>query len=513
MTRFVCAYLPDWAVERYRKKERAAPPDGTGFALITSTSGGWHLAAVDKAAREAGLFAGQLLADARARLPSLETHEAMPETDRAALETLAHWCTRFSPYVAPWPANDEDAGSAGLTFDIEGCAHLFGGEAGMIDAMTAGFTRLGLTVRLAMADTIGAAHALACYGRETKTIVKPGGQREAIEKLPVAALRIAPSMMATLRHLGFKAIGDLVKLPRAPLTARFGKSLLMRLDQALGVARESFSPLLPHAPARVQAILAEPITSQAHVLELVEKLARDLAPVLEREGKGARGLRLTLFRVDGEVLEAETRLAVASRAASHVVKLFSLKLDALADDYDAGFGFEAARLDVTNAERMTPAQTGLADDSEAACEAKLSLLIDRLGSRLGIENVMRASPRDTHVPERAMVLKPAARYAEQVWEEAPMRPLLLLPCAEPAEVTALLPEGPPLQFSWRGVRYTTTHAEGPERLRPEWWRDLRTRPRDYYTVEDEDGRRFWLYRDGPYSGGESPRWFVHGVYA
>lgn len=500
-------------MERYRRKERAAPPDEAALALIISTSGGWHLAAVDKAARESGLFAGQLLADARARLPSLETREAVPEKDRAALEQLAHWCTRFSPYVAPWPETAEDAGSAGLTFDIEGCAHLFGGEAGMLEALAMAFAKLGLTVRLAMADTIGAAHALACYGRNDKAIVKPSGQRAAIAKLPVAALRIAPAMAATLKHLGLKTIGDLVKLPRAPLTARFGKTLLMRLDQALGLARESFSPLLPHAPARVQAILAEPITSQAHVLELVEKLARDLAPVLEREGKGARGLRLTLFRIDGDVLEADTRLAVASREASHVVKLFSLKLDALADDYDAGFGFEAARLDVTDAERMAPAQTGLADDSAAAHEAKLSLLIDRLGSRLGIENVMRAHPRDTHVPERAMVLKPAAHYAELPWEDAPMRPLLLLPCAEPAEVTALLPEGPPLQFSWRGVRYTTTHAEGPERLRPEWWRDLRTRPRDYYTVEDADGRRFWLYRDGPYSGSESPRWFVHGVYA
>ena len=207
----------------------------------------------------------------------------------------------------------------------------------------------------------------------------------------------------------------------------------------------------------------------------------------------------TLFRVDGETVEAEIRLAAASREAGHIVKLFSLKLDALADDYDAGFGFEAARLDVTAAERMAPSQTGLADDSEAAREAKkLSLLIDRLGSRLGIENVLRASPCDTHIPERAMVLHPAAQYETQPWEEAPMRPLLMLPCAEPAEVTALLPEGPPLQFPWRGVRYATAHAEGPERIRPEWWRDGRARARDYYTVEDEDGRRFWMYRDGPY---------------
>lgn len=513
MTRFVCAFLPDFAVERVRLRDPAAPPEGAPFALIAATAGGWHLSAVDAGARAAGLAAGQLLTDARARLPALETREAMPQADRAALTKLAHWCTRFSPYVAPWPERDEDAGSAGLTFDIEGCAHLFGGEAGMLEAMAASFAKLGLTVRLALADTIGAAHALACYGRTDTIRVPPGDQRDAIAALPVAALRIAPAMAATLKHLGLKTVGDLLPLPRAPLTARFGKTLLLQLDRALGTARESFSPLLPHAPARAQAVLADPITSQTHVLELVDKLVRDLVPVLERDGQGARGLRLMLFRVDGEVVESEIRLATASREAGHIARLFSLKLDALADAYDAGFGFEAARLDVTHGERIAPAQTGLADNSAAAQETKLSLLIDRLGSRLGLENVLRAHPRDTHIPERAMVMRPAAQYREQPWEEAPMRPLLLLPSAEPAEVTAMLPEGPPLQFSWRGVHYTAARAEGPERIRLEWWRDGLVPPRDYYTVEDRDGRRFWMYRAGPYDGGEPPRWFVHGVYA
>ena len=498
-------------MERFRQGPRAAPPDGAPFALIASTAGGWHLAAVDAKARRLGLAPGQLLADARARLPALETREHEPGKDRAALIKLAHWCTRFAPYVAPWPAQNED--SAGLTFDIEGCAHLFGGEAGMVEAMAVAFARLGLTARLAVADTIGAAQAYACYGRENKTLVAAGEQRAAIVPLPVAALRIAPDMAATLRHLGLKTIGDLLPLPRAPLAARFGANLLTRLDQALGRARESFSPLLPHAPTRAQVILAEPIVSQAHVLTLVEKLANDLEPVLERDGKGARALRLTLFRVDGETVGAEIRLAAASREPAHIVKLFSLKLDALQDDYDVGFGFEAARLDVTDTERMAPLQTGLADESEHARNAKLSLLIDRLGSRLGIESVLRASPHDTHIPERAMVLKPAAQYHEQPWEEAPMRPLLMLPCAEPAEVTALLPEGPPLQFSWRGVRYAVAHAEGPERIRPEWWHDTHVHARDYYTVEDEDGRRFWIYRDGYYGGEAHPRWFVHGIYA
>lgn len=481
------------------------------FALVTMTTGGWHLAAVNPRVAALGLNAGELLADARARVPSLQTQPATPEKDRAALAKLARWCTRFSPYVAPWPETDERAGSSGLTFDITACDHLFGGEAAMLRAVIASLARLGFSARGCIAGSIGAAHALARFGRQSETIVPDGKIADTIAPLPVTALRIPDKTAATLKHLGLKTIGHLLPLPRAPLTQRFGKLLNNRLDQALGRAGESFTPLLPHAPYRAHTVLAEPISLQEHILKLAKKLVVDLAPILERDGKGARGLQLTLFRVDGETTELDIRLARPSRDAERIVKLFALKLDALAEDFDAGFGFEAGRLDVTQADRMKPQQAAIAADPERDAEERLSLLIDHLGSRLGLENVLRAQPCDTHIPERAFVMKPAAQVSAWDEDDVPMRPLLMLPCAEPAEVTAMVPEGPPRQFRWRGVQYEVAHAEGPERIRPEWWRDSQSRTRDYYTVEDEDGRRFWLYRDGAY--GADPRWFVHGVYA
>lgn len=475
------------------------------------TTGGWHLAAVNPRAAAVGLNAGELLADARARVPSLQTCPAQPEKDRTALEQLARWCTRFSPYVAPWPEEDEHAGSSGLTLDITACDHLFGGEAALLSEVIASLKRLGFTTRGTIASSIGAAHALAKFGSQTENIVPEGKITEAIAPLPVSALRISDKTTAILKHLGLKTIGHLLPLPRAPLAQRFGKLLNGRLDQALGHAGESFTPLLLHAPYRARAMLAEPIAAQEHILKLAKKLARDLTPALERDGKGIRALHLTLFRVDGETTELDIRLARPSRDAERIVKLFSLKLDALAKDFDAGFGFEAARLDVTQVDRMAPQQAAIAANPERDADEKLSLLIDHLGSRLGLENVLRMQPRDTHIPERAFVMKPAAHASAWDDEDVPMRPLLMLPCAEPAEVTAVVPEGPPLQFRWRGVAYEVAHAEGPERIRPEWWRDAKSRARDYYTVEDEDGRRFWLYRDGPY--GADTRWFVHGVYA
>jgi protein ImuB len=509
MARYLCVYLPHWAIER---QARTAPLDPrVAFALVTMTTGGWHLAAVNPRAAALGLNAGELLADARARVPSLQTNAAMPEKDRAALIKLARWCTRFSPYVAPWPEEDERTGSSGLTLDITACDHLFGGEAAMLRAVIASLACLGFTARAAIAGSIGAAHALAKFSSKTEIVVANGKIAEAIAPLPVSALRIPDKTAATLKHLGLKTIGHLLPLPRAPLTQRFGKLLNERLDQALGRTGESFTPLVPHAPYRARVMLAEPISSQDHILKLAKKLAVDLAPPLERDGKGARGLRLTLFRVDGETTELSIRLARPSRDADRIVKLFSLKLDALAEEFDAGFGFEAARLDVTEADRMRPQQAAIAADPERGAEEKLSLLIDHLGSRLGLENVLRAHPCSTHIPERAFVMQPAAQASARDEEDTPMRPLLMLPCAEPAEVMAVVPEGPPRQFRWRGVPYQVAHAEGPERIRPEWWRSGKDRTRDYYTVEDGEGRRFWLYRDGAY--GADTKWFVHGVYA
>ncbi len=474
------------------------------------TTGGWHLAAVNPRAAALGLSAEDLLADARARVPSLQTKPATPEKDRAALEKLARWCTRFSPYVAPWPESEERTGSSGLTFDITGCDHLFGGEAAMLREAIASLKRLGFTARGAIAGSIGAAHALSKFGGDSEIRVPDGKIAGVIAALPVSALRIPDKTAATLKHLGLKTIGHLLPLPRAPLTQRFGKVLNERLDQAMGRAEEAFSPLLPHVPYRASVVLAEPISAQEHVLTLAKRLAEELAPPLERDGKGGRALTLTLFRVDGETAEFSIRLAWPSRDAMRIMKLFSLKLEALAEDYDAGFGFEAARLDVTQADRMPPRQAAIAPDPDSDSDTKLSLLIDHLGSRLGLENVLRAHPCDTHIPERAVVLKPPEQVSAWDEKDIPMRPLLMLPCAEPADVTAVVPEGPPRQFRWRGVQYQVANAEGPERIRPEWWREAESRTRDYYTVEDKDGRRFWLYRDGRY--GADARWFVHGVY-
>ena len=468
--------------------------------VVASASGGWRIAAADRRAQGLGVAPGELLADVRARIGALDVREAEPEADRQALAKLARWAACFSPYVAPW--------EHGLTFDIEGCAHLFGGEERMARHMRERLSRFGLTARIAIASTIGAAHALCRFGPE-EIVVAEGKEEEALAPLPVTALRISQKQAASLNRLGLKRIADVARLPRAPLAQRFGADFVERLDQALGRLPEPFSPLAAPVAYRALATLAEPIAAQKHILDLARRLASDLVPALDRDGKGARTLRFTLYRVDGETRDVSIGLVAASRDAAHIVDLFSLKLDALAEDYDAGFGFEAARLDVLTCEAMAPAQETLMTEKPGE---NLSLLIDRLGSRLGLENIVRLKPEDTHIPERAVVYSSAA--PDWSGESDTPRPLLMLPCAEPAEVTALMPEGPPRRFRWRGVSYGVAHAEGPERIRPEWWRkQQRPRTRDYYTVEDEAGHRFWLYREVMVCGDVHPRWYVHGVFA
>jgi len=505
MTRYVCVFLPYWPVERLLREKRRKAPENTHIpdrplALIASQAGGFRLTAVNARAAHLGLTPGELLADARARVPALETSDAHPDKDRKALRKLAQWCGRFSPHIAPWPQDERDPELHGLTLDITGCAHLFGGEEGLADSILAALDALRIKARLAIADTIGAAHALACYGKTRRLVVPPGKEKEAIGKFSVAALRLSSENAAGLFRIGLKRIEDLYGLPRAHLTKRFGPEIIWRLEQALGKAPEPLSPLLPHAPYRANAVLAEPICSEDHVLTLIEKLCNDIAPILERDGKGVRALLLTLFRVDGEIAELKLGTAEATNDPKHIAKLFSLKLDRLAQAYDAGFGYEAARLDILKAEELAIEQSDLGSDARAR-----------------ETDILRLHPQESHIPERAVVTRPAAYHRDAQWEETPplSRPLMMLACAEPADVMALLPEGPPRQFRWRKVLYTVTDAEGPERIRPEWWRgkSAATRERDYYIVEDEEGRRFWLYREGLYDASAPPRWFVHGVFA
>jgi protein ImuB len=336
--------------------------------------------------------------------------------------------------------------------------------------------------------------------------------------LPIEALRLSHGTRTTLRRLGFRRIGALLDKPRPPFAARFETELLKRLDQALGHAPEPLAFVVPPPVYHSLRYLIEPIITQEAVVAVATRLMKDLVHLLKRDGVGARVLRLALYRVDGVVSIIDIGLARPTDDPAHVARLIGLKLERAGETLGAGFGFEALGLAVAAAEPMAPSQGELISVSAGTDRSEqCAALIDVLRQRLGPRSVQQFAPVASHLPERAEVAC-VALDKTSAWpepdEEQP-RPPLLLPRAEPIDVVALVPEGPPQRFRWRGTIHVVAQTQGPERIANEWWRDRALQPtRDYYLVEDDAGRRFWLYREGLY-GRETaaPRWFVHGLFA
>jgi protein ImuB len=471
---------------------------------------------LNEAAEAAGLAVGEPLSDARAKAGFLQVHGTDAAADDAALQRLTLWATRYTPTASPW---NEGNGADGFFLDIAGASHLFGGEERLIADLSARLERFGLPARLAVADTPGMAWALARFHRTPLFVLPSGEEAAALSPLPIAALRLTGETRLTLRRLGFKTIGALIDQPRAPFAARFAAELLRRLDQALGRVEEPLIPIVAPPVYHSLHYLLEPIFTKEAVIARASLLMQTLTHVLSRDDAGARSLRLCLYRVDGAVEAIDIGLTAPTRSVAHVAWLLELKLEALAAladlDADLGFGFEAIGLAVTRAEPMPARQTDFAAGEAADRAERCAALIDALRSRLGPSRVRRFEPVASHLPERAEILPPAGAAAS-VWPEPEQtRPLLLLPRAEPAEVTALVPDGPPRRFSWRGVTYDVTGAQGPQRIGAEWWRHRTPEPtRDYYLIEDAGGHRFWLYREGLY-GRETTaaHWFVHGLFA
>jgi protein ImuB len=547
MSRIVSVWLPRWPIYRFLAVQAIGPvgkpidPERP-LVLAIAATGGLRIAAMNEAAENAGIAIGDPVADARVKADSLQVRAADSGADDAALRRLTLWATRYTPTASSW---NEENGADGFFLDIEGAAHLFGGEESLLADLAGRLNRFGLPARLAIAATPGMAWALSHFNAASQSILPSGNEAAAIAAMPIEALRLSGESRAVLRRLGFKSVATLMDKPRAPLAARFADELLRRLDQALGRIDEPLIPVTAPPVYHSLKYLLEPIISQQAIVARACRLMRNLVHVLVRDQVGARALRLSLYGLDGAVETIDIELTAPTRSVAHVARLIDLKLDALAAMQDAGFGFEAIGLAITRVVPMPARQIDSNIDGPLQLRATaendddIAALIDALRQRLGSNRVRQFEAVPSHIPERAEKLTevngetfqsaPPPHSEDSYWPLADdkTRPLLLLPQAEPAEVTALVPEGPPRRLRWRGVTYDIAGAQGPERIAEEWWRNpppfLSPQAgeekeggltRDYYFVEDGEGHRFWLYREGLY-GREtaSARWFVHGLFA
>ena len=566
MSRVVSVWLPAWPIDRLRRAlqrggcaipwEAIFREDGSGpgsgrevaFALVESGVHGLTLTAVNAAAWRDGVRPGATLADARAALPALLTGPAEIERDRVGLAALAGWAGRYGP-------RRHAEGADGLWIDITGVPHLFGGEARLAADLHGRLTRSGIVARVAIADTPGAAFALARFATlraKPVRIAGPGDAAAALREVPVDGLRLPPETVQLLKRLGLKRIGQLYALPREALAQRFRSGstaraatrkrereaqlsaglVLMRLDQALGRAAEPRRALEEPPVHCVERLFAEPLIVAEGVAAALDALGLDLEACLAARAEGATRFTLGLYRVDNTAQHVTIGASRPCRSAAHLSALLAEKLQSL----DAGFGIDAMTLSADLVEPLSETQIVLDRGQQAAGADAAAVLIDRLSNRLGAHRVVRLRPAASHIPERAERCVPALAAAigqvpgaggpnrTRAVEPAPpqcgplaLRPPLLLSPPEPITVLAQVPEGAPLRFCWRRITRRVVRADGPERIAPEWWRAIGgaahagpatllsahlTRTRDYYRIEDDIGGRYWVFRAGLYGGEE-----------
>ncbi len=517
MKRAMCLYIPYLSTDRKCSQERAEQDERSRSAescaipraVISSTGRTVRIVQPDALARRAGVRAGQTLAEAKAVAPTLLVREEDPAADRRQLEALAVWAECLSPVV-------HIEGDDSLLLDVTGCAVHFGGEENLAARARKNVTAQGFRVRAALADTPGAAWALAHAHADAAVIVPPGQTTAALAPLPVWSLRLSAETTASLAALGVDTVATLLYLPRASLTSRFGEEVLRRVDQALGNRREFLTAYRPE-PIVYSGLRLEGATDRVEMIRAV--LRRVLAlfcAQLDARRAGVRQVFLTLrcqdvYSTEGrraQRVNVPLLLAQPTRASARLERLFVTLLEAV----HLPTPVESLTVWSREVEPLDDRQGELFDTAQVD-EAALSDLLERLVARLGAEAVLRPRLQSEHAPERAVRLvsvvekperrAPAAAAGEPV---GGLRPLRLL--ARPIEVAAMsvVPDGPPVSFRLSGEQHPIAHSVGPERIETGWWRGAHVR-RDYHRVVTATGRGCWLFRDR-----ESGRWYLHGWF-
>lgn len=521
--RILSLWLPRLPTDRLKRQlsgQDAAPDDAHPCVVVAKLNNALQISALNDAAVNFGLEIGLPLANARAVCPDVQVFDADEAADRSLVEAVADWCDRFTPLVALDPPY-------GLFLDISGCSHLFGGEAAMLRTLCDSLSRQGFVVNAAIARTPVCARTMT---QATRSCIVPDGEEaRAVAPLPVFALGADDAITRGLRRAGLKTIGDVASRAPHEISARFGAAFTSLLQQALGQSDAPISPRKPLPDFMVEKRFAEPVATDNVIAAILSGLAQMLVAAMDKQGKGARRLEASFFRTDGAVRTIAVETGQPVTKVNVVDRLFRERLDALADPLDPGFGFDLIRLSASRVEIVVQEQRDF--DTRTQDNDEVAALVDRLAARIGGKRVVVHLPLDTHIPERAVLPLPAQQYLATAsvseWParaeaEPPLRPLRLFERPEEIEViAAAVPDGHPPRFKWRRATHAVVRAEGPERIAMEWWRHQgEALTRDYFRVEDAEGMRFWIYRDGLYSEPVSekdepvaPKWFVHGLFA
>lgn len=525
MPRILALWLPNWPVQRLVREQ----PELLHCAVVLYDQDaryGQRVKACSTAAWEQAVRPGMPLAEAQTLLaepgkergkearPLFACHDA--RRDQETLLELAAWCEQFSPVVGLDQAGEPDS----LLMDVSGLAHLFGGEEALAQAVVTACQQQGLTVRVAIADTASAAWGFARWGEvladgtrsvPATMVVLPARDVAVLDCLPVEALRLPQRPTEQLHRLGIRRIGQLSRLPRAGLAARFGERLIERLDKLAGTVAE---PIVAHharEPLSVRWCFEHPTAHPEAIEHVLGELLVQLSRRLIERGQGVLRLACQLVCQNRQPLKIDLSLFRPVVAPQHLLALAKLQL-ALVTLPDA---VEEIRVRALATAPRQQRQGELFGDAPRDQPAQLASLVERLSNRLGREHVVRAELQAEPQVELAYRYRPLAGEAAPAEPSSPppaslpgplLRPLRLFAPPQPIDVVGIALDGPPAMFHYQRRRHRVARCFGPERIETGWWRGESSR-RDYYRVETDGGNRWWLFRQL-----QDQRWFVQGVF-
>jgi protein ImuB len=497
-TRFVSIWFRqlkmDWLIRRQPALKQVP------FVFVLPDHGRMIITAASEPAKKQGVFTGMVLADARVIINGLQFFDDEPGRGTTLLKGLAEWCIRYTPAAA---IDLPD----GLVLDVSGCAHLWGGEEQYLKDIIQRLFYIGYHVNISIADTIGAAWAMARFGKAIN-IVQPSQQADALLALPPAALRLEAVIIERLEKLGLRQIHQFIGMPRSALRRRFGQGLLNQLDKALGMEEEIIQPIQPVVAYQERLPCLEPIVTATGIEIALRQLLDAICNRLQQQEKGLRLAILKCYRVDGKMITIDIGTLHPSCNSRHLFRLFEEKIAAI----EPALGIELFILEALSIEDLSPVQKKLFEHNGALDDKDLAELMDRIAGKTGAAHIHRYVPDEHYWPERSYKNAEINEPVTTEWKTSKPRPLHVLPRPQPVEVTAPVPDYPPMNFRYMGSLHTIIKADGPERIEQEWWLQ-QGRHRDYYVVEDEEGCRYWLFRSGHYDVEKTYRWYLHGFFA
>ncbi len=470
---------------------------GEPLALYEMDHGRMVVTAVNKIAATNGLYAGMVLADAKAIVPGLQTEEDRPDFFEALLKKFAQWLVRYSPVVATQVPDS-------IIINASGCAHLWGGEEKYLADIVQRMQQMQYTVQAGMAGTIGAAWAMSHYN--DKKIIPSGHEKNALLFLPPLSLRIDRAVTEKLDKLGLRTNESFLQMPAAVLRRRFGNEFITRIQQALGYIEEHIEPVtVPHI-FNERLACAEPIITRTGIEIALHKLLEPLCLHLKEEQKVLRKAVFNIYKIDGKQQQITIGTNRPTSHAAYIFHLFELKIEQLWPSP----GIELFTLEAELTEDHKPTQEIIWDKETLINNDNLAVFIDNVSNKIGEHKVKRFLPAESYWPENSFsTTHNVAAVASTEWLTGKTRPLRILLNPEAIMVTAPVPDYPPMLFRYKNKIHKIVRADGPERIEQEWWIQEGLH-RDYYYVEDEQGCRYWLFRSGHYDEGNVVKWYLHG---